>query len=367
MPMKTIVEKITSPQFSSAPFNQYFKNLRMGVFDIETTGLSPGNSHLILSGFLIPDREALVLTQYFAESLADEEEVILATLAVLDSLDVVVTYNGKSFDIPFVDARAKRILGSVHHGFSNFNEVGSASSPGRLPCPYNLDLYTVVRKFSPLRQYLPNLKQKTLEDFLGLWENRMDEISGAESASMYMDYLINPAPETEEKILLHNRDDVIQLHRLMRVLDKTEVHRAMYHLGFPVRTPRHSFLVSEMNFGDNRLIISGLQRHDPISHTCFDGLLESCGPGGTCSWDFSSSKRAFQMELTPIMEQHLALIDLRSLGLSEEEFAFTPNCESGYLVLRKDQTINYAETNLLVARLLERITETWISQSSQEK
>jgi hypothetical protein len=354
--MKTITERITTQPFSSAPFNQYFKDLRMGVFDIETTGLSPAGSRLILSGFLIPDEEGLQMTQFFAESLADEEEVILATLAVLDTLDVVVTYNGKSFDIPFLDVRAKRVL---DHN-AQYNE-------DRLPYPYNLDLYTVVRKFSPLRQYLPNLKQKTLEDFLGLWEHRMDEISGAESAAMYMDYLINREPETEEKILLHNRDDVIQLYRLLRVLDKTEVHKAMYHLGFPVRTPSHSFLISNMAFGDNRLVISGLQRHEPISHPCFDSLLESCGPGGTCSWDFSSSRREFQMELMPMNEQHLALIDLRVLGLSETDFAFTPNCESGYLVLRKENEINYAETNLLVARLLERITETWISKTSQEK
>jgi uncharacterized protein len=365
--MKTITERITSPNFSSAPFNQYFKNLRMGVFDIETTGLSPGSSHIILSGFLIPEGDDLILTQYFAESLEDEAEVLLATLAVLDSLDVVVTYNGKGFDIPFVDARAKKILGSAMMDLSNVNSEAVWLTTSRLPYPYNLDLYTVVRKYSPLRQYLPNLKQKTLEDFLGLWESRMDEISGAESASLYMDYLINREPETEEKILLHNRDDVIQLHRLLRVLDKTEVHRAMYHLGFPVRTPHHSFLVQNMVFGDSRLTISGLQRHQPISHTCFDSLMESCGPGGTCSWDFSSTKREFQMVLTPIVEQHLALIDLREIGLLEEEFAFTPHCQSGYLILRKEQDINYAETNLLVARLLERITETWISQSLQEE
>ena len=63
----------------------------------------------------------------------------------------------------------------------------------------------------------------------------------------------------------------------------------------------------------------------------------------------------------------LALLDLGVLGLSEADFSFTPYCESGYLVLRKENEINYAETNLLVARLLERITETWISKPSQEK
>jgi hypothetical protein len=47
-----------------------------------------------------------------------------------------------------------------------------------------------------------------------------------------MDYLINREPETEEKIFAQ-WDDVIQLHRLLRVLDKTEVHRAMYNLASP--------------------------------------------------------------------------------------------------------------------------------------
>lgn len=345
--MKTLIEKIDAPRYVSVPFKQYFNGLKVGVFDIETTGLSPFSSRLILSGFLIEGDEGPVLTQYFAESLDDEELVLKATLETLDSLDVVVTYNGKGFDIPFVDQRAK---GLDHH-----------------PFPYNLDLYSVVRKYSPIRQYLPNLKQKTLEDFLGLWENRLDEISGAESASMYMDYLLHRDSALEEKILLHNRDDVIQLYRLLKVLDKTEMHRAMYQLGFPVRTAGHSFLVETIHFGENRLTISGRQRFKPISHTCFDSLLETCGPGGACSWDFSSSKREFRLELTPMTEQHLSLIDLRALGISEQEFALTPQCESGYLILRNEEQINFAETNLLIARLLERITETWISQTSQEK
>jgi len=345
--MKTITEKIDAPRYTSVPFNQYFNGLKVGVFDIETTGLSPASSRLILSGFLIEGDLGPVLTQYFAESLEDEALVLKATLETLDTLDVVVTYNGKGFDIPFVDTRSKNM-------------------PHR-PFPYNLDLYSVVRKYSPIRQYLPNLKQKTLEDFLGLWENRLDEISGGESAALYMDYLVHRDPALEEKILLHNRDDVIQLYRLLKVLDKAEVHRAMFQLGFPVRTATHSLLVETIYFGENRLTIAGRQRFEPISHTCFDSLLETCGPGGTCSWDFSSSKRNFQVELTTMIEQHLSLIDLRALGLSEEEFALTPQCESGYLILRNKDQINYAETNLLIARLLERITETWISQTSQEK
>ncbi len=341
------------PQYNAAPFNQYFSQMRIGVFDIETTGLSPSTSHLILSGFLIQEEADLSLHQFFAESLDDEETVLNATLELLDSLDVVITYNGRSFDIPFINARIRSML--------------SQSKGSRPFMPYNLDLYTIVRKFSSLRQHLPNLKQKTLENFLGLWESRMDEISGAESASMYMDYLVRQSAQLEEKILLHNRDDVIQLYRLLPVLGKADVHQAMFTFGFPVETRRHSFQIENIVFVGNRLTVFGQQRHGSISHTCFDSLMETCGPGGTCSWDFSSSTNSFQLELTPMMEQHLALMDLRALGISEEDFSFTPYCESGYLILRNQNQINYGEINLLIARLLERITEIWISQSLQDK
>lgn len=348
--MKIITESIDSCLLSQAPFDRYFGGLKVGVFDIETTGLSPAGSRLILSGFLIRGPEGATVKQYFAESLWDEEEVLDRTLETLSELDAVITYNGKGFDLPFVDARRQRM-----------RPVPGLLS-GSDPYPYNLDLYLVVRKFSPIRQFLPNLKQKTLEDFMGLWEGRDDRISGGESASLYMDYLISRDGDIEKMILLHNRDDVVQLARLLRVLEKTEMHKAMFNLGFPVTAGSHAFHVDRIEFTrEGVLRVTGTQRRGAVSHACFDSLFMQCGPGGLGSWDFTEGDRQFRLDLTPIQEQGLLLMDLRALGLDETEFLPLAGAGSGYVVLMENDEINYAETNLLVSRLLERIPTTWMN------
>ena len=41
---------------------------------------------------------------------------------------------------------------------------------------------------SPIKRFVPNLKQKTVENYMGLWQSRDDEISGAESVELYNVY-----------------------------------------------------------------------------------------------------------------------------------------------------------------------------------
>ena len=81
----------------------------------------------------------------------------------------------------------------------------------KLSMPYNLDLYLVLNGHSPIKKFVPNLKQKTVENYMGLWQSRTDEISGAESVELYNTYEKTGREDLESKILLHNSDDVIQL------------------------------------------------------------------------------------------------------------------------------------------------------------
>lgn len=100
------------------------------------------------------------------------------------------------------------------------------------PGIYNLDLFLVVQGHSGLRESLPNLKQKTLEVFMGLADSRDDEISGGDSVALYEKYMQTHAFALEKTILLHNHDDLLQLYKLLPVISKTDFHRAMYKLGF---------------------------------------------------------------------------------------------------------------------------------------
>ena len=78
--------------------------MRIGVLDIETTGLNPAVNHFILGGlYSVPEG---TLHQFFAETRAEEEEALSGYLDILRDLDLVITYNGRHFDLPFVGKNA---------------------------------------------------------------------------------------------------------------------------------------------------------------------------------------------------------------------------------------------------------------------
>ena len=144
----------------------YFGGLTYATFDIETTGLTPKFCSTVLTGFAVEDCGRLKSRQYFAENLNKEMDVLEQTLSEFNELDFLVTYNGASFDMPFILERLKK----------------NGMKPGRIP--YNLDLFPIVRRFSDIRTFVPNLRQKTLENFLGLWDHREDKIDGGASVEV---------------------------------------------------------------------------------------------------------------------------------------------------------------------------------------
>lgn len=94
---------ITEKNEIFSPFETYFGGLSMGVLDIETSGLSPESSQVILVGILSARREdgALIMKQFFAEDPGEEEALLKAVDRDYQNLDFLVTYNGRAFDLPF--------------------------------------------------------------------------------------------------------------------------------------------------------------------------------------------------------------------------------------------------------------------------
>ena len=67
-----------------------------------------------------------------------------------------------------------------------------------------------------------------------MWAKRADEISGAESVDLYYRFLETGDRAVRDIILLHNKDDIMQLSRLIKILGKLDLHEIMFHTGFPV-------------------------------------------------------------------------------------------------------------------------------------
>lgn len=324
--MKHLTERFDESIYSGSAFDFYFKDLRIGTLDIETTGLNPARNKFILGGLF--DFQTKTMHQIFAENRGEEAEALKSFAGEVSGLDMVITYNGRHFDMPFINKR-----------LNNFKMKGCT--------PYNLDLYLVVNGHSPIKKFVPNLKQKTVENYMGLWQSRADEISGAESVELYDRYEKSGDPQLEEKILLHNSDDVLQLTRLLKVISKADFHKAMFHLGFPVGP----LTVEKIRLEGGSLTVYGMQRR-----ICMDymGFLLDDYPVET---HFDSRSCDFYMKFPIIRDSGLAIIDLDAAGLARDEFEIYPTYSSGFLVLEDHNDRNFMEINHFIRNFIVKFMD----------
>lgn len=335
--MEYIKKKIEYPIYKSRAFELYFEGMDIGVLDIETTGLSPKNSAFVLGGLASPDDKGLIAEQYFAENLSAEHEALQAFWQASAEKDILITFNGQHFDIPFIKERLKKY------------EAPSA------PVPFHLDLFLLVKNYSPIRKFLPNLKQKSIENYMGLWQYRKDEISGAESVDLYYRFLTEHSDEIKDKILLHNHDDIVQLYRLLKVLEKCDLHRALFSMGFPVKSGSTSLVIESIIIKGGQLKIHGRQNRGPLEYQCYDYN------GNMCYMHFNKKAENFHIELPLIEQAGLSLIDLQALDMDVEELNKYPACQEGFLILQNGENINYLETNHFIKLFTERMIDQWIT------
>ena len=272
--MKVIEYRHQLEYFTSGLLEHYFKDMSFCVFDIETLGLRPDLCPVILPGVMAVEKDgSCLLTQYFAETPGDEKELLAALNEYLNRFDYIITYNGRHFDMPFIKKRASLL------GLSDFAAD-----------PYNLDLYLIINGHSPFRRTIKNLRQSSVEEYMGLAPDRLDKISGKESVDLYYKYLsCNDSAlklSLMEKILLHNHDDLMQLYRIMPIIRQTDMHSAMNSLGFPVKGQNGwpNLNVRTIRLSAQSLSVSGTCSGSGLSYTCFSSpelpfncVFDSCG------------------------------------------------------------------------------------------
>lgn len=218
--MRTIIQEHKLEFFSNSIFNEYFAGKKLAVFDIETLGLNASRESVILAGILDVDKDGnATAVQYFLDS-PDEEAVLLAVLKEeLNKYDVLLTFNGRHFDLPYIKKRAE-VLGLEDYEIR----------------PYNLDLFQILQGQASLKAVIGKLSQKNVERYLGISAGRDDEISGADSVLMFKEYLTaNDSDRKDDlarQILLHNHDDIVQLYRLLPIIRQTDFHKSMMNRGF---------------------------------------------------------------------------------------------------------------------------------------
>jgi uncharacterized protein YprB with RNaseH-like and TPR domain len=165
--------------------------------DIETTGLGGAGAIAFLVATGRVEGATFVLRQYLAHSPAEEGALLDALLedARLEEDPILVTYNGRAFDAPFIDGRA-----TMHRRRAGFDSLA------------HVDILVPARAF--YRGWLPSCRLATIEsEILGLTRPSAD-VDGAEVPAWYFRYLRTGDMRFVQPIASHNLIDVVALAAL---------------------------------------------------------------------------------------------------------------------------------------------------------
>jgi len=171
-------------------------DLRRDVFlDTETTGLAGGaGTAAFLIGVGWVDGERFRVRQYFMRDYHEEGALLHALGEELERFDRLVTFNGKMFDVPLLDARFRL----------NRARFPLAEAP-------HLDLLHPARRLWKAR--LESCRLQSLEaGLMGL--RRTGDIPGEEIPQVYFDWVRRRDARLLAKVFEHNRQDIVSLAAL---------------------------------------------------------------------------------------------------------------------------------------------------------
>ncbi len=167
---------------------------RLLFFDLESTGLGSAEQvYPFLIGYAAPQGQGADLTTLFAATPAGEEDILRAFITAAQN-SILVSFNGKSFDLPLIMRRAAKY--NLKHNLAALPHV---------------DLFHLIRRIYPEK---PARLIDAETRLLGF--TRAGDLGGAEVAQAYFELVRFENTALKEKILNHNQWDVLTLISLMR-------------------------------------------------------------------------------------------------------------------------------------------------------
>lgn len=169
---------------------------RIAFLDTETTGLHGGAG---LCPFLIGvgyySEAEFRIRQYFIRDFDEEDSMLEALRAFLARFDLVITYNGRAFDVPLVESRC--VLARVDRPFDHAT---------------HFDFLYMARRLWKASQgscRLTRLEECLIRFFRG------PDIPGSSIPQVYFDYVLHGRAGALRCVFSHNRYDILSLAALV--------------------------------------------------------------------------------------------------------------------------------------------------------
>ena len=165
--------------------------------DTETTGLAGGtgtSAFLIGIGFFYENK--YIVEQYFMRDYNEEASMLQLIAEKAIDYDLIVTFNGRSFDLPLLETRM--ILNRIEPVFNRLHDV---------------DLLHPARRIWGLS--LENCRLGTLEEEVLGFERTEDDLPSSLIPGIYFDYLKFGDADPLYKVFYHNEKDVVSMVSLL--------------------------------------------------------------------------------------------------------------------------------------------------------
>lgn len=320
--MKTFTRDYRITGSWAQDFTEYFGDKRPCILDIEATGLDPSRCKVCLIALLVQTDSGIRITQFLAGNHYEENRVLDAALDFLrkENIGYLITFNGQAYDIPFINRRLEM----------NFSE-------SRVDL-FDFDLFRYLRKNTDLKSRAGSMSQMSLENYYGIFADRQDTITGRESVRLFDEYALTGNTTVEKIILTHNREDVLQLNRLMflSLNEPDDIHAAMARHGFPSSDGR--FVIRPALSRPGKVLrITGEQLRSPVSAAYFPDTSSPL----TAVFNAASSSYEIDAPVERLGDE--CYCDVQALGLDMSE---DPDCVNGYLILNS-RTVNRLSSALI--------------------
>ncbi len=175
-----------SPPSSLEPMPEKKKTAE-AYLDIETTGLSPGWSQITVVGIHLCNGEQERCVQLVGDDITPE-----AILDALSGVEVLYTYNGRRFDLPFINSR------------------------------FGLDLERLFAHRDLMYDcWRCGLKGgfKSVERQVGI-VRKLPDVNGYEAVRLWWRYANDADQDALRTLLEYNKEDVVNLRALRLVLQE---------------------------------------------------------------------------------------------------------------------------------------------------
>jgi uncharacterized protein YprB with RNaseH-like and TPR domain len=163
--------------------------------DAETTGFS--NTPLFLVGIMYFDGENFIIDQLFARDYSEEVNLLHHFSEFAPGFDILITFNGKSFDAPFI--RDRMIYHRKHFEWTQTH----------------VDILHHSRR--RWKDELPDCRLQTLESYI-CHRRRVDDVPGELVPDVYREFVRSGDIRLLADVFHHNALDLITLVELTVVL-----------------------------------------------------------------------------------------------------------------------------------------------------